>query len=170
MPYFVRAYREYLAAGATGSILLFPNVWPAQTRSNTRWSRPSRLQPWAGARLPEGKLDPLLAGLRLEALRRPHAKQRQANFHGRVARGRGASSSRDHTPFTRREPPTGDFNEAQGIPVPRLLFNLYMMAQRPLHCPAPTHGAEGAPTPPISASRPGFAAAVSLLGWLHGTR
>ena len=32
MPYFVRAYREYLAAGATGSILLFPNVWPAQTR------------------------------------------------------------------------------------------------------------------------------------------
>ncbi|EOD29146.1 hypothetical protein EMIHUDRAFT_113833 [Emiliania huxleyi CCMP1516] len=63
-----------------------------------------------------------------------------------------------------------DFNEAQGIPVPRLLFNLYMMAQRPLHCPAPTHGAEGAPTPPISASRPGFAAAVSLLGWLHGTR
>lgn len=44
MPYFVRAYREYLAAGATGSILLFPNVARSDA-ANTRWSRPSRLQP-----------------------------------------------------------------------------------------------------------------------------
>jgi len=121
MPYFVRAYREYLAAGATGSILLFPNV-PVFRKANSILFSPAC------------------------------ASKRYAG----------------RTPNSAKPTFTGDFNEAQGIPVPRLLFNLYMMAQRPLHCPAPTHGAEGAPTPPISASRPGFAAAVSLLGWLHG--